>query len=204
MSSSLPAATITTTSTALDAFLGSSSSLHSAAIDAAAAQSDTRPVRSAAGAATRPTKKPKAVAIENGAPSYSAQVSMVIEPGDPCYNFTIGNEALNQFFSPSFPEKYPNRTECERVIRAPHGHQIIIEFRDQFKLEDSVDCEYDYLEVRDGAFGYSNRLAKLCGTQFPKDIVSNDRYLFLRFVSDDSIEEAGFKAVYSFRKMSSK
>ena len=86
---------------------------------------------------------------------------------------------------------------------APHGHQISIEFRDQFHLEEASNCEYDFLEIRDGAYGYSNPIAKLCGHEFPRDINSNDRYLFLRFVSDESIEYSGFRAVYSFKKLPS-
>lgn len=89
-------------------------------------------------------------------------------------------------------------------LLAPFGYQIRIEFRDKFHLEGSTNCEYDYLEIRDGAYGYSTPLAKLCGHEFPKDITSNDRYLFLRFVSDDSIEYGGFRAVYSFIRMPSK
>ncbi len=89
------------------------------------------------------------------------------------------------------------------TFKAPHGHQISIEFRDQFHLEETANCEYDYLEIRDGAYGYSTPLAKLCGHDFPRDIISNDRYLFLRFVSDDSIEYSGFRAVYSFKKLPS-
>ena len=87
---------------------------------------------------------------------------------------------------------------------APVGHQIRIEFRDQFHMESATNCEYDYLEIRDGAYGYSTPLGKLCGPEFPSDITSNDRYLFLRFVSDDSIEYQGFRAVYSFIRMKSK
>lgn len=86
---------------------------------------------------------------------------------------------------------------------APYGHLISIEFRDQFHLEDSPTCEYDHLEIRDGQYGYSNLLAKICGHDFPKDIVSTDRYIYLRFFSDDSIEYSGFRAVYSFIKQPS-
>ncbi|XP_054165235.1 neuropilin and tolloid-like protein 2 [Oppia nitens] len=118
-----------------------------------------------------------------------------------CYNFSVGNGNLFEFFSPNYPNNYPNDTECERVIKAPHGHQISIEFRDQFHLEEATNCEYDYLEIRDGAYGYSNIIAKLCGHEFPRDIISNDRYLFLRFVSDESIQYSGFRAVYSFKKL---
>lgn len=87
---------------------------------------------------------------------------------------------------------------------APFGYQIKIEFRDQFHLEDATNCEYDFLEVRDGAFGYSTSIDKLCGPDFPRDIVSSDRFLFLRFVSDDSIQYSGFRAVYSFIQNQSK
>nr|XP_027203677.1 uncharacterized protein LOC113797486 isoform X1 [Dermatophagoides pteronyssinus] len=134
-----------------------------------------------------------------GDPRFDAMIA--IDPNDPCYNFTVGNLKYQEFFSPNYPNNYPNDTECERVIQAPHGYQISIEFRDQFSLEDSPNCAYDYLEIRDGAYGYSSPLAKLCGPDFPRDIISNDRYLFLRFVSDDSIEYQGFRAVYSFIKM---
>nr|XP_046918231.1 uncharacterized protein LOC124498515 isoform X2 [Dermatophagoides farinae] len=140
-----------------------------------------------------------AVGGGSGDPRFDAMIS--IDPNDPCYNFTVGNLKYQEFFSPNYPNNYPNDTECERVIQAPHGYQISIEFRDQFSLEDSPNCAYDYLEIRDGPYGYSAPLAKLCGPDFPRDIISNDRYLFLRFVSDDSIEYQGFRAVYSFIKM---
>lgn len=84
------------------------------------------------------------------------------------------------------------------LFTAPFGYLIKIEFRDQFHLEDATNCEYDFLEVRDGAFGYSTLIDKLCGPDFPRDIISSDRFLFLRFVSDDSIQYSGFRAVYSF------
>ena len=72
-----------------------------------------------------------------------------------------------------------------------------LDFRDEFKLEESTDCRYDFLEVRDGQHGYSNLLGNFCGTNFPPEITSKTRYLWLRFHSDDSIEGKGFKAVWS-------
>ena len=84
------------------------------------------------------------------------------------------------------------------LFTAPHGELIRIEFRDSFHLEDSPTCEYDYLEIRDGEYGYSKVLAKLCGHNFPSDIISSDRYLYIRYVSDDTIEYSGFRAVYHF------
>lgn len=72
-----------------------------------------------------------------------------------------------------------------------------LDFRDEFKLEDSTDCRYDYLEVRDGQHGYANLLGNFCGTNFPPEITSKTRYLWLRFHSDESIEGKGFRAVWS-------
>ena len=34
-----------------------------------------------------------------------------------CYNFTIGNPGMFEFFSPNYPNNYSNDTECERVIK---------------------------------------------------------------------------------------
>ena len=39
---------------------------------------------------------------------------------------------------------------------------------------------------------------KYCGSNFPPIITSSGRSLWLRFVSDGTIEYAGFKAVYDF------
>lgn len=81
---------------------------------------------------------------------------------------------------------------------APFGSFIRVEFRDQFHLEDSQTCEYDRLEIRNGQFGYSDLIDIICGHNFPAEISSTDRYLWLRFKSDESIEYSGFRAVYHF------
>jgi tolkin protein len=52
------------------------------------------------------------------------------------------------------------------------------------------------LEIRDGQHGYDLLKHKFCGNTFPDIIESSSRYLWLRFKSDDSIEGAGFTAVY--------
>lgn len=83
-------------------------------------------------------------------------------------------------------------------ITAPKGYLLRLDFRDCFDLEPSDDCRFDYLEVRDGAHGYCRLLGQFCGREFPPMITSTDRFLWLRFHSDDNIEYAGFKAVYEF------
>lgn len=82
-------------------------------------------------------------------------------------------------------------------VSAEKGMLLRLDFRDEFKLEDSTDCRYDFLEVRDGQHGFSNLLGNFCGTNFPPEITSKTRYLWLRFHSDESIEGKGFRAVWS-------
>lgn len=88
---------------------------------------------------------------------------------------------------------------------APPGHYVVLEFRDQFNIEEAgTDCDNDKIEIRDGRFGYSKVLARYCGSRFPPEVRSTDEAMWLRFISDGSITHTGFKAVYRFEKQKSK
>lgn len=88
---------------------------------------------------------------------------------------------------------------------APLGHYIIVEFRDQFNIEEAGnDCDNDKIEIRDGRFGYSKVLARYCGNKFPPEVKSSNEAMWLRFISDGSITHNGFKAVYKFEKQKGK
>ena len=86
------------------------------------------------------------------------------------------------------------------LITAPKGYRIRLDFRDEFHIEKTDDCKYDFLELRDGPFGYSPLLGRYCGRQFPPLTLSSSRYLWIRFKSDETIEYKGFRAVYEFFK----
>ncbi|XP_019889948.1 uncharacterized protein LOC105287614 isoform X2 [Ooceraea biroi] len=116
---------------------------------------------------------------------------------DICEKFQIGDEVKREFYSPNYPEAYPNQTDCVRVLEADKGMLVKLDFRDEFKLEDSPGCRFDFLEVRDGQHSFSNLLGNFCGPNFPPEITSKTRYLWLRFHSDENIEGKGFKAVWS-------
>jgi hypothetical protein len=68
------------------------------------------------------------------------------------------------------------------VIAAEPGHLLRLDFRDDFYIEPSEECRYDYLEVRDGAHGYSTLIGTYCGNEFPPMLTSSDRYLCVKFV----------------------
>lgn len=118
-----------------------------------------------------------------------------------CRNFTVGHIDTQTFFSPAFPRNYPRGIKCSKTISAEYGHFVRVDFRDYFLIEPPSNegtCDYDYLEIRDGDQGYSPLIGKYCGSDFPPIITSSGRSLWLRFVSDGTIEYRGFKAVYSF------
>ncbi|KAK6622553.1 hypothetical protein RUM44_002365 [Polyplax serrata] len=94
------------------------------------------------------------------------------------------------------PPKRDKNSDQKKKNVAPPGHLLRLDFRNDFHLEQSEDCRFDYLEIRDGAHGYSNLIGSYCGNKHPPPITSSDRYLWLRFASDENIQYSGFHAVY--------
>ncbi|XP_023248127.1 uncharacterized protein LOC106641909 [Copidosoma floridanum] len=116
---------------------------------------------------------------------------------DACMKFEEGDSIKQEFYSPGYPEPYPKNISCFRVLEADPGMVLKVEFRDNFELEDQEKCSYDYLEVRDGKYGYSRLIGKFCRAfPFP-EITSSSRYLWLHFHSDSSIQGNGFRAVWN-------
>ncbi|CAH8612361.1 unnamed protein product [Heterobilharzia americana] len=113
---------------------------------------------------------------------------------------------LFTFTSPLYPDNYPPNTDCVKVIKAPQeDQQIILDFRGPFHFEPSADCINDYLEVRDGEYGFSPLIGRFCSdSRQLHAIKSTGRWLRLRYHSDFSIEKSGFQAVYYFSKLRNK
>ncbi|XP_061724295.1 uncharacterized protein LOC133530402 [Cydia pomonella] len=117
------------------------------------------------------------------------------------FMYEPGKRALSNPMNPEDQGKpsdkltYSNRTTCITTIDAGGGGQVIVlSFVDKFHMEDRPPkCEYDFLEIRDGKFGYALPAYKFCGNSFPPTITSAGPYLWLKFQSDDSIEYSGFK-----------
>lgn len=80
-----------------------------------------------------------------------------------CKNFTHGNPSALEFYSPMYPKDYPADITCFRTITADFGYFVRIDFRDAFRIEppsNEGNCDYDYLEIRDGDQGYSPLIGK--------------------------------------------
>ncbi|KAH8368465.1 hypothetical protein KR084_012030, partial [Drosophila pseudotakahashii] len=117
---------------------------------------------------------------------------------DRCRLFVEGDPTKNELYSPEYPNLYPKNINCTRVITAPKGQIIRLDFRNSFNIEDKEECKFDFLEIRDGQYGFSHLLGKYCGTNFPPELTSKERYLWLHFHSDETIEYTGFSAVYEY------
>ncbi|OWK15238.1 TLL1, partial [Cervus elaphus hippelaphus] len=61
-------------------------------------------------------------------------------------------------------------------------------------IERHDSCAYDYLEVRDGTNESSPLIGRFCGYDKPEDIRSTSNTLWMKFVSDGTVNKAGFAA----------
>jgi len=64
-------------------------------------------------------------------------------------------------------------------------------------LENSNGCEHDHIKIYDGEDPAGTPRMTLCGSTIPLPVTSFGSALIVRFVSDSSIERAGFQAVYT-------
>ena len=100
--------------------------------------------------------------------------------------------------SPLFPEHYPPNKDCVWTINAENNHQIHLNFT-FFQIENQTRCDYDFLEIRNGAEPTSPLLGRFCGFErnvLPKDLISHSNHLWLRFKSDTSQSAKGFQLYY--------
>lgn len=72
------------------------------------------------------------------------------------------------------------------------GEEVTVEFYD-FSVEKSVNCSFDFLEVREGIDETGLLIGRLCGEAVPGIFYSTNS-LWMRFSSDSSITMRGFKA----------
>ncbi|OTF76333.1 hypothetical protein BLA29_011306, partial [Euroglyphus maynei] len=96
--------------------------------------------------------------------------------------------------------QYPLSIECVWTIKAMPDFHLEFEFVSRFDLEQSDDCQNDYLlfEERRGLsnIGEWTQISKLCGHQTPKIIVSQSDLVRITFRSNDKVQGDGFRVQY--------
>ncbi|CAG0901605.1 unnamed protein product, partial [Darwinula stevensoni] len=114
-------------------------------------------------------------------------------------------------------ETYLNNMHCVWCLRLPNAtefrqHGVALQFY-KFHLEDSKDCQYDYLEAResstisiasrfprrfvyDGCDSEAAKLGRYCGKNGPKALFSTGPEIMIVFSSDPIGVAEGFGAMY--------
>ena len=107
-------------------------------------------------------------------------------------------------------KKYPENFEWIWYLIVPRGRQVELTF-EIFELEESTDCENDYLEVREAIsrypslplVGFDGRYGSIlskpvCGTNKPSTIKSSGNMVWVHFKSDSNTTTTyrGFKASF--------
>ncbi|ELU13901.1 hypothetical protein CAPTEDRAFT_202545 [Capitella teleta] len=92
-----------------------------------------------------------------------------------------------------YPAGYPNNDICSYTIHIPPGGTLRLEV-ENFAVEDSNSCAYDYLPIRNG----TGQLFKLCGKIAAGTIyeIASESIQFT-FFSDYSITDVGFSLKYT-------
>ena len=95
-----------------------------------------------------------------------------------------------------YPHNYTDNLDCQWVLKAPFGKKFNLHF-DVFKTE---DC-HDGISIYDGDkvqwWSPQELRANLCGSGIPGDVMSTNNTILIRFSSDETISDLGFKLTYS-------
>ncbi|XP_008211528.1 bone morphogenetic protein 1 [Nasonia vitripennis] len=104
-------------------------------------------------------------------------------------------DSMGHLESPNYPEEYQSSKECVWRLSVPQDYQVALKFQ-SFEIESHDNCVYDFVEVRDGHSADSPLIGLYCGYKLPPDIRSTGNKLLLKFVSDSSVQKAGFSATF--------
>lgn len=103
-------------------------------------------------------------------------------------------ESSGEFASFDYPRPYPNNVQCSWNIVAPVGYVIRLTFH-SFALEQSEDCQKDYVEVQQW---WGAKTKRFCGSSVPPVFQSKYYKIFVIFQTDSFKTYPGFHASYTF------
>jgi len=106
------------------------------------------------------------------------------------------NGTQGEFASYDYPLQYPNNAKCLWAIESPAEFIIQLTFH-SFDLQQSEDCQADYVEIKQGKYeSRAELIGRYCGSSLPPVILSNHSKVFVAFVTDISGSYPGFHATY--------
>jgi len=94
--------------------------------------------------------------------------------------------------SPNYPNNYNHNIDEQYIIMSiDEGSRISLTFTN-FRLEEIWGCWFDWVQVEDG--DGTELMARTCGTELPGSLESRTNRIVVKFHSDGSINDSGFRA----------
>eukprot|EP00794_Sanderia_malayensis_P016910 gene16910-18616_t len=114
----------------------------------------------------------------------------------------VFNATSGYISSPNHPGAYPNNAKCDYRIIVPFGHVVTLKI-EQLDIELDTNCEFDALQIYDGASKKAHRLGKFCGNKISTSTLKpSGNKVLVSFTSDDSNGGRGFKISWTSKKLS--
>ncbi|XP_053489632.1 deleted in malignant brain tumors 1 protein-like [Ictalurus furcatus] len=101
-------------------------------------------------------------------------------------------QSQGEFFSPSYPNNYPNYANCTWSLLA--GELQVVSLNFTFV---NLESGWDFIRVYDGLTAQHSRLGSVTGNQ-RATFNSSSRYMTVVFSSDGSVTGQGFRAEWTF------
>ncbi|CAB1449409.1 unnamed protein product, partial [Pleuronectes platessa] len=98
--------------------------------------------------------------------------------------------------SPGYPGNYPPSRDCYWTVTVEPNKLITFAFG-TLSLEHHPDCNYDFLEIRDGILPEDPVLGKYCSTASPPPLQTTGPAAWIHFHSDFSVSDRGFHITYT-------
>ena len=92
---------------------------------------------------------------------------------------------------------FPPRLSVRLSVRLSFCLRLGLQTFNEFEIEQHQECAYDHLEAFDGDTDTAAILGRLCGSKIPEALVSTGNKMYLRFISDASVQRKGFQALHS-------
>lgn len=90
-------------------------------------------------------------------------------------------------------EQYNHALSCAWVIQTNSTKVLNITFT-RFDLEDSAECQFDWVQIHDGRNSAAHNIGRFCGSQLPKggNIITTTNSVYIWFRSDTRLAKHGF------------
>ncbi|XP_022082803.1 cubilin-like [Acanthaster planci] len=120
---------------------------------------------------------------------YKAQYTVHLKHPEPdCLVVTDSENTAGEITTGLYPQPYPSNSECYLTVHQDLDTYVIFEIV-TFDLEESDECEKDYLQLTDLT---TRRMDRFCGNLHPFTWTSDSNEVQVAFRSDDIIQGGGF------------